>query len=36
MREDRIIGDHQAEQVKEKVEDHEKRIGKLEHAQQTA
>lgn len=35
VREDRIIGDHQAEQIKEKVEDHEKRIGKLEHTQQT-
>ena len=35
MREDRIIGDHQTKQVREQVDNHEKRIKRLE-VRQTA
>ncbi|MBI2430536.1 MAG: hypothetical protein HYV39_00795 [Candidatus Levybacteria bacterium] len=35
MREDRIIGDHQAKQVRQQVDNHEKRIKRLE-VRQTA
>ena len=36
MREENTIGSHQIRELNGQVDDHEKRIGKLEHAQQAA